>query len=220
MSLRKDRFFSGVPGVSQDDFRKTQYLKYYDRTPPLPEKHSVAQTLRDLSIGTYSILMIINEMERASSDHDAIRIYSSDLRIGFQSFYSFVNEQLHKDDSTMISKLIPFIRRATSQIKYHAPFQSYVVYRGLNLTASQKTYFTIGKIFRFPGFTSTSKSEIMARRFGNCFFQIHIPAGCLQVRDISAWPNVTHGRFWSKSCALVLAHWSKEGYNLILQVLS
>jgi len=81
--------------------------------------------------------------------------------------------------------MMPLIHRSTSQINYKAPKEACVVYRGMYLNNQQRAYFKIGTIFRFPGFTSTSKSKSLAEGRGNTLFEIHIYAGCLQVRDVS-----------------------------------
>ena len=88
----------------------------------------------------------------------------------------------------IISKLMPLIRKATKQINYNAPTESLVVYRGMKLDAKQKAFFKMGAIFRFPGFTSTSRSVEIAKAHSgiNAIFEIHIYAGCLQVRDVAS----------------------------------
>ena len=56
----------------------------------------------------------------------------------------------------------------------------------MKLTDKQKAYFKTNTVFRFPGFTSTSKSKAAAQKFGLVLFEIHIPAGCKQVRNVAA----------------------------------
>ncbi|CAF3424578.1 unnamed protein product [Rotaria sp. Silwood2] len=80
---------------------------------------------------------------------------------------------------------MPFIRRATYQINYHGPDESCVVYRGMELDEDQLDFFTPGKVFRFPGFTSTSTIKSVAKGFGDTLFKIHVFSQCPQVRNIA-----------------------------------
>ncbi|CAF1165590.1 unnamed protein product [Adineta ricciae] len=96
------------------------------------------------------------------------------------------DSQLANDAGHILVKLMPLIRRATSQINYKPPPNDCVVYRCMELTNKQKEHFKTNTVFRFPGFTSTSKSKAAAKKFGLVLFEIHIPAGCKQVRNIAA----------------------------------
>ncbi|CAF4681813.1 unnamed protein product, partial [Rotaria sp. Silwood2] len=125
-------------------------------------------------------------------DHDAIKTYSSDLIFGSKKFYAYVNKQLMQDDAWPLNKLMPFIRRTTSQINNHGPSQDCVAYRGMYLSYEQRHFFTVNKVFRFPGFTSTTRKKQVARVVGNTLFEIHISAGCHQVRDTSQFSHFKH----------------------------
>ncbi|CAF3102025.1 unnamed protein product [Rotaria sp. Silwood2] len=115
---------------------------------------------------------------------------------GSTEFYNYVNEQLRNDNKTTLTHLMPFIRRATSQINNNGPSYDCVVYRGMNLSNKDRKFFTSGKIFRFPGFTSTSTLREVARRFGDTLFEIRISAGCRQVRDIANISCFTAEQEW------------------------
>lgn len=184
---RQDRFDYSIPIITQNEFYKTNFLKCYDQTERHPDKASVINSLRTLENGSNNFAKIIQSIENESGEHDVIRTYSSDFFVAHQKFYCYANQQLCGDNMDTVSKLMPLIRRATRQINYHAPSSTLVVYRGMTLSNSQKAFFTTGTIFRFPGFTSTSKSKCKAQIFGsNTLFEIHIYAGCLQVRDIAS----------------------------------
>jgi hypothetical protein len=149
----------------------------------------VIQHLRELSSVVSSFSKICKAINTAPNNYDVIRTYTSNIKVGFHTFYTYINEQLCKDDEQTIQKLMPLIRRATKQINYNGPTEDCVVYRGMQLNAQQRAYFKINTIFRFPGFTSTSKSQVLAEKFGNTLFQIHIYSGCLQVKDVA---NISH----------------------------
>jgi hypothetical protein len=184
---RQDRFDYSIPIITQDEFYKTNFLKCYDQTERHPGKTPVINSLRTLENGTGKFAKIIESIEKESDESDVIRTYSSDFFVAHQKFYCYTNQQLCADNMETMSKLMPLIRRATRQINYHAPSSELVVYRGMTLNNSQKAFFTTGTVFRFPGFTSTSKSKDKAQLFGsNTLFEIRIYAGCLQVRDIAS----------------------------------
>jgi hypothetical protein len=120
-----------------------------------------------------------------NSEYNVLKAYSSNEIFGSTEFFNYVNQQLCKDNESALKKLMPFIRRATKQINDNGPSHDCIVYRGMKLNNRQRGYFTAGKIFRFPGFTSTSTRRDVASYFGNTLFEIRIPAGCRQVRDIA-----------------------------------
>ncbi|CAF1553904.1 unnamed protein product [Rotaria sp. Silwood1] len=104
---------------------------------------------------------------------------------------------------------MPFIRRATYQINYNGPDESCVVYRGMELDEDQLDYFIPEKVFRFPGFTSTSTIKSVAKGFGNTLFKIRLFSDCPQVRNIGdisyfpmeeEWLFVPYSRFKVKKC--------------------
>jgi hypothetical protein len=132
---------------------------------------------------------VIQAIENAPDEHDVIRTYSSNITVGSHTFYTYINQQLCKDDEQIVQQLMLLIRRATKQINLNPPTTACIVYRGIELNEEQLAYMEINTIFRFPGFTSTSKSKESAEKFGNTVFEIHIYAGCLQVKDIS---NISH----------------------------
>ena len=103
--------------------------------------------------------------------------------MGSQTFYNYINQQLCLDSRSTLQHLMPLIRRATHQINYNSPKSGYV-YRGMKLNYDQRRFFQPGCVFRFPGFTSTSKSKMQAEHFGDVLFQIYIYSECLQVRDV------------------------------------
>ncbi|CAF3572516.1 unnamed protein product [Rotaria socialis] len=185
--MRQDRFNPKVPIVTQTEFYKANFLKHYDKVPKDPSFSSVIESLKELDDddGDGDFSDLIDRLESLSEEDDVIRTYSSEIEVGVKHFYTYVNEQLCKDDNSTVSKLMPLIRRATHQINYKAPKNACVVYRGIDLNDSYKKYFKVGTIFRFPGFTSTSLSREKAETFGDTLFKIKIYSGCLQVRDLS-----------------------------------
>lgn len=185
--LRQDRFDYSIPFVTQGQFYQTNFLVSYDATERCPSKAAVINSLRSLSdTGADIFAEIIRSIEKEPDDYDVIRTYSSEILVEKQKFYCYVNQQLCLDNRAVISKLMPFIRRATNQINYHSLSSDFVVYRGMKLTISQRSYFKKGAIFRFPGFTSTTKSKFKAQFFGDTMLEIHVFAQCLQVRDIAS----------------------------------
>jgi hypothetical protein len=184
-SLREDRFFSSIPFVTQENFYQSHFLQLYDETQREPETTTVIKSLHDLEDGSQKYLKIIQDIQMTPDEHDVIRVYTSNIEVDSQTLYNHLNEQLCKDNKPTLRHLMPLIRRATYQINRHAPLHECVAYRGMNLNNTQRAYFKTGTIFRFPGFTSTSRSKRLAESFGNTLFEIHIYAGCLQVRDVS-----------------------------------
>ncbi|CAF1428195.1 unnamed protein product [Adineta ricciae] len=185
-NLREDRFFIEIPFVSQKQFYDSEFLKHYDQTERRPEKYAVINSLKSLPFNYGNAHLVHKAIVDEPEEHDVIRTYTSDLKYGAQSFYAFVNRQLANDAGHILVKLMPLIRRATSQINYKPPPNDCVVYRCMELTNKQKEHFKTNTVFRFPGFTSTSKSKAAAKKFGLVLFEIHIPAGCKQVRNIAA----------------------------------
>jgi hypothetical protein len=74
LSLREDRFYCSIPSISQDDFYKTQYLKFYDKTTPNPETSIVIDSLRGLTMNNLDTSEIIEAIESAPAAHDVIQI--------------------------------------------------------------------------------------------------------------------------------------------------
>jgi hypothetical protein len=184
-SLREDRFFSSAPFATQEAFINSRFHELYNKTHRHPDAETVIDWLCNLPGGSENFRKVISEIEFISSEHDVIRVYTSNFTVGSQKFYNYINEQLCKDNSQTLCYLMPLIRRATYQINCHPPPKDCVAYRGMELNFEQRKYFKIGTIFRFPGFTATSKSKKLAEGFGNTLFEIHVYAGCLQVRDVS-----------------------------------
>ncbi|CAF1223280.1 unnamed protein product [Adineta ricciae] len=185
-NLREDRFFIEIPFVSQKQFYHSEFLKHYDQTVRHPAKYDVINSLKSLPFNYGNTHLVHKAIADEPEEHDVIRTYTSDLEYGNQSFYAFVNKQLANDAGHILVKLMPLIRRATFQINYKPPLNECVVYRCMRLTNKQKEHFKTNTVFRFPGFTSTSKSKTAAKKFGSVLFEIHIPAGCKQVRNIAA----------------------------------
>jgi hypothetical protein len=184
-SLREDRFFCSIPFVTQEAFYKTAFLTLYEETEKHPVYNAVILALKNLQNKTVDCTDLIQEIKTVLNEHDVIRAYTSNVTVGSQTFYNYMNQQLCNDNRDTLRHLMPLIRRATRQINRHAPSCQCIAYRGMKLSKQQGAFFTIGTIFRFPGFTSTSKSQYQAKKFGNTLFEIHIYAGCLQVRDVS-----------------------------------
>lgn len=185
-NLREDRFFVQIPYRTQKEFYDSAFLEHYDQTERRPEKQTAISSLKSLSHAFGNAHLVHKAIETEPEEHDVIRTYTSDLKYGTQRFYSFINKQLADDSGHILVKLMPLIRRATSQINFKPPLADCVVYRGMALTNNQKEFFKNNTVFRFPGFTSTSKSKTAAKRFGAVLFEIHIPAGCKQVRNVAA----------------------------------
>jgi hypothetical protein len=143
-------------------------------------------------------------IRREPSDYDVIKTYTSDLEYGSRTFYQYVNKQILNDNGSRLRHLMPYIRRATYQINHHGPENSCVVYRGMDLDEHQRDFFTRGKVFRFPGFTSTTTSRSIARYFGNTVFKIRVPSDIPQARNVARfscfpaeeeWLFVPYSRF-------------------------
>jgi hypothetical protein len=124
-------------------------------------------------------------IKKGPSDYDVLKTYTSELDYGSKKLYKYVNEQIVDDRASRLKHLMPFIRRATYRINHEGPDESCVVYRGMELDEDQLDFFTPGKVFRFPVFTSTSISKSIARRFGDILFKIHIFSNCPQVRNVA-----------------------------------
>ena len=107
-------------------------------------------------------------------------------------------------EKSRLKYLMPFIRRATYQINHHGPEDSCVVYRGIDLNEDQLEFFRPGRVFRFPGFTSTTTSRRVARGFGETLFKIQVSSDILQARNVTEiscypaeeeWLFVPYSRF-------------------------
>lgn len=183
--LRKDRFYFKIVGIPDEEFEKSNFLKYYKKTESCPSHHIVIDSLRKLKQIRHRSHPICAAIESNSKESDAVTTYTSDMRYGKRKFYRYVNEQICRDDNQRLKRLMPFIRRATSQINYHGPETELVLYRGITLTRHQNAFFIPGKMFRFPGFTSATEDANVAQQFGTTLFAIYIPVRCAQVRSIA-----------------------------------
>ncbi|CAF2876126.1 unnamed protein product [Rotaria sp. Silwood2] len=139
-------------------------------------------------------ILQLNQYE--NSEYNVLNAYSSNEMFGSTEFYNYVHEQLRNDNKTPLTHMMPFIRRATSQINNNGPLYDCVVYRSMNLSNKDRNFFTSGKIFRFLGFTSTSTLREVARRFGDTLIEIRISAGCRQVRNITNISYFTAEQEW------------------------
>ncbi|CAF0989314.1 unnamed protein product [Didymodactylos carnosus] len=191
-SRRYDRFDSAIPGITEKLFNKSKFLKYYDRTESCPCYDDVIDSLLALDGIDDRSHPVCRMIKDESADYDVIKTYTSEHRYRSKAFYSYVNKQLLKDRKSRLEHLMPFIRRATHQINHRGPDDSCVVYRGMDLNREQVRFFTPGKIFRFPGFTSTTTDRSVAESFGDILFKIRVPADISQARniaDISCFPS-------------------------------
>lgn len=195
-AVRSDRFYTKIAGVTDNKFHKSRFLKYYNQTQRCPSTNQIIDSLIGLGITNDRNHRILQLIQSQSEDYNVLHAYTSNEMFGSIEFYQYVNKQLRNDDSFTLRQLMPFIRRATQQINDNGPLYRCVVYRGMNLENRERNYFTPGKVFRFPGFTSTSSNIDIARGFGNTLFQIQIPAGCRQVRDVAAISCFTYEQEW------------------------
>ncbi|CAF1559938.1 unnamed protein product [Rotaria magnacalcarata] len=186
-----DRFANLLPGVTEDQFKNSQFLKIYNQVEKYPSCSAVIESLlaiEDINDRSHPVLV---SLEKHSDSHDAIKIYSSYMDVGPLKFYKYVNEQLLADDKDTLAKLMPFIRRATYQINHNSTNEDTILYRGMNLNEQQQDFFRIGKFFRFPGFTATTAKKHIARSFGKTLFEIHVSAPCHQVINMA---NISYFR--------------------------
>ncbi|CAF3622393.1 unnamed protein product [Rotaria socialis] len=182
---QRDRFANLLPGVTEDQFRNSQFLKISNQVEKYPSCSAVVEsllTIEDINDRSHPVLV---SLEKHSDSHDAIKIYSSYMDVGPLKFYKYVNEQLLADDKDTLTKLMPFIRRATYQINHNSANEDTILYRGMNLNEQQQDFFRIGKFFRFPGFTATTAKKHIARSFGKTLFEIHVSAPCHQVINMA-----------------------------------
>jgi hypothetical protein len=195
-SLRNDRFSSIIPGCNEEKFQESQFLVYYNQTETYPSNYSVINSLIGLKGIHNSSHPVLASIHNEPEEHNVIKVYTSNHLFGQNTFYRYVNQELCRDNKTTLKKLMPFIRRAAKQINNNGPSQSCVVYRGMQLDQEQRNFFTQGKVFRFPGFTSTTLSKDIAKTFGNILFEIRIFAGCHQVRDVANISYFTYEQEW------------------------
>lgn len=167
-------------------FTNSSFLKYYVPTDKCPTNDEIISSLLKLSEIRSRDHPVLQAIRCGDPDHNVLKVYVSDALLGSAEFYRYINAQLREDNENIIEKLMPFIRRATYQINHHGPSQDLTVYRGMHLDPKDQFFFTVGKTFRFQGFTSASEQITIARRFGNIIFQIKIYAGCHQVRNVAS----------------------------------
>lgn len=221
-NIRQDRFFSAIPGVDDEKFENSDFLRLYNQTEKRPSTDSVTRALRTLPSTreeSHSMHQIIRAIENAPREYNAAKVYTSNLPLGSQRFYGYVNRKLMQDDYAALEKLMPFIRRATSQINEYASDRDCTLYRSMTLNDQQIQYFTIGKCFRFPGFTSTSENERTAREFGNVCFTIHVTAPCHQVINMTRKSYIRTEQEWlfsPYSCFQVIG---RNGHEITLRTL-
>jgi hypothetical protein len=203
-SSRRDRFRNTIPGVNEQQFQRSRYLQLYNQTASDPSIDSVIKSLILLEGITDESHPIICFIRNGNSEEGVLKAYSSSEKVGSIEFYLFINQQLCNDDENALRKLMPYIRSATKQINHNGPHQPQIVYRGMYITEENRHFFVPGRVFRFPGFTSTSERDEIAKDFGNVVFQIKIPGKCHQVRDIASiscfkyeaeWLFVPYSRF-------------------------
>ena len=190
--LREGRFSSSIPIVTQEQFLRSHFLRLYDQTEQNPNNHQIINSLWILANRGINCAEIVYALNALPLEHNVITIYTSNVEIAGQKFYNYINKQLSDDNEEILRYLMPLIRRATFQINNRPWKQACYVYRGMKLNKNQRKFFEVGRIFRFPGFTSTSSSKQQAERFGDVLFQIYVYTGCLQVRnliDISCCPE-------------------------------
>ncbi|CAF1468964.1 unnamed protein product [Adineta ricciae] len=207
LSIRSDRFLNAIPGVTDEQFKHSQFLKFYNQTEKCPSSDSVIDGLIGLGIINDRSHAILTAIETEPDSYNIIKVYSSDFYLGSKKFYKYINEELMNDNEDTLGKLMPFIRRATSQINHHDIDRGGILYRGMNLNEEQRNFFSIGKLFRFPGFTTTTENIDVARRFGDTLFEIHVNAPCHQVvhmahisyyKDEEEWLFSPYSRFQVK----------------------
>ncbi|CAF4853283.1 unnamed protein product, partial [Rotaria socialis] len=191
-----NRFYITIPGVSDDEFQGSRFLLHYNETEKCPSTTTVIDSLIGLPHVNDENHPVLQLIKKGDPAHNVLRAYSSNEKFGSTEFYSYVNKLLHDDKDAKVKNLMPFIRRATWQINKHGPIECTTVYRGMTLDEKRRSYFTPGRIFRFPGFTSTSLSKHMARNYGNTLFEIRIPPRCQQVKDISNFSCYKNEQEW------------------------
>ncbi|CAF1132466.1 unnamed protein product [Rotaria sordida] len=194
--IRQDRFFNLLPGVTDEQFKNSQFLKLYDQTERCPSCSSVINSLLTLQVINNRSHPILRSIKNEPDAYDTIKVYTSNFDFGSMKFYKYVNEQLMNDDKKILANLIPFIRRATNQINHNSTTEDCILYRGMHLNDQQRQFFTIGKFFRFPGFTTTTENIEVARSFGNTLFEIHILAPCHQVINVTNISYYEEEREW------------------------
>lgn len=129
-SLREDRFFETIPFVSQDEFLNTSFYRLYAKTEKEPSTGTIIASLGELEDYDIDFSEVIDALSDSSSYCNVIVTYTSNLTVGNQTFYSYINQQLCHDDPRILRHLMPLIRRGTSQINNNPPSDCYV-YRGM-----------------------------------------------------------------------------------------
>ncbi|CAF1149956.1 unnamed protein product [Rotaria sordida] len=168
--IRQDRFFNLLPGVTDEQFKNSQFLKLYDQTERCPSCSSVINSLLTLQVISNRSHPILRSIKNEPDAYDTIK--------------------------KILANLIPFIRRATNQINHNSTTEDCILYRGMHLNDQQRQFFTIGKFFRFPGFTTTTENIEVARSFGNTLFEIHILAPCHQVINVTNFSYYEEEKEW------------------------
>lgn len=194
--LRQDRFFSSIPGVTDETFNRSNFLKLYNQTEKQPSYQSVVNTLLTLPKLHDRSHPIIQCIQNEPESYDVVKTFTSEFLLGSDKFYKYINQKLVNDKYHELKKLMPYIRRATRQINYHTPNTNCILYRGMYLNDEQIQFFTIGKYFRFPGFTSTTQNPYVAQQFGNIIFMIHLIAPCHQVINMTHFSFYPHEQEW------------------------
>jgi hypothetical protein len=131
-SLRENRFFCSISFVTQEDFYKSSFLQLYDRTEQYSDTKTVINSLSNLQDGHQKCRRVILNLKIMPNAYDVIRVYTSNIEVGTQTFYNYINEQLCKDNKETLCHLMPLIRRATYQINRNASSSECIAYQGMN----------------------------------------------------------------------------------------
>ena len=96
-SRNYDRFYSETPGVTEEEFRESKFLKYYKKTRRCPDHDAVIDSLLNLSRINSRFHPVCRMIEDEPSDYDVIKTYTAELHYGSKAFYRYVNQQIMND---------------------------------------------------------------------------------------------------------------------------
>jgi len=154
--------------------RQSNYMTYSrNGSPTLSGKHSLAIKKAESEVGIFF------------SEKAALRVYT------MPDFYADLNATLRLDGKSGMQANGALIKEIHLAIQGHT--ETGIVYRGVKVPKTEHERYQPGFKFLWPGFTSTSRSENCAKKFGSYFgsgdevlFKIDLNGvGTTYARDVS-----------------------------------